>query len=186
MGYGGKTINTLRLWEAAAPDYFNFQAFSTGISWGAGRRLWKPSRSRECCIRTTRRAWVKGCGSCRNTSSWLVRSPISCAVSAEATPTGETLPDQVAIQLNDTHPSMSVPELMRILLDDAHLGWDEAWDLTRRRWRTRTIRCFPRRWRMASRMVRSSAAAASRNHPRDQPPPARFGPDPFSGRRGAR
>jgi starch phosphorylase len=42
------------------------------------------------------------------------------------------LPDKVAIQLNDTHPSMAVPELMRILLDDAHLSWDQAWDLTRR------------------------------------------------------
>jgi starch phosphorylase len=43
-----------------------------------------------------------------------------------------TLPDKVAIQLNDTHPSMAVAELMRILLDEAHLGWDQAWDLTRR------------------------------------------------------
>jgi starch phosphorylase len=42
------------------------------------------------------------------------------------------LPEKVAIQLNDTHPSMSVAELMRILLDDAHLGWDQAWDLTRK------------------------------------------------------
>jgi glycogen phosphorylase len=42
------------------------------------------------------------------------------------------LPDKVAIQLNDTHPTLAVPELMRILLDDAHLGWDEAWDLTQR------------------------------------------------------
>ena len=42
----------------------------------------------------------------------------------------QTLPRQVAIQLNDTHPSMTVPELMRILLDDARLGWDEAWELT--------------------------------------------------------
>jgi starch phosphorylase len=42
------------------------------------------------------------------------------------------LPDKAAIQLNDTHPSLAVPELMRILLDQAHLGWDEAWDLTRR------------------------------------------------------
>ena len=42
------------------------------------------------------------------------------------------LPDKVAIQLNDTHPSLAVPELMRILLDEAGLGWDEAWDLTRR------------------------------------------------------
>jgi starch phosphorylase len=43
-----------------------------------------------------------------------------------------TLPEKVAIQLNDTHPTLAVPELMRILLDDAHLGWDEAWDLTQR------------------------------------------------------
>ena len=44
----------------------------------------------------------------------------------------EELPDKAAIQLNDTHPSMAVAELMRILLDDAHLGWDQAWDLTRK------------------------------------------------------
>ena len=42
------------------------------------------------------------------------------------------LPQKVAIQLNDTHPAIAVPELMRILLDDAHLGWDQAWDLTQR------------------------------------------------------
>jgi glycogen phosphorylase len=42
------------------------------------------------------------------------------------------LPDKVAIQLNDTHPTLAVPELMRILLDDAKLEWDEAWDLTTR------------------------------------------------------
>src|ERR1700745_1040325 len=44
----------------------------------------------------------------------------------------EQLPNKAAIQLNDTHPSMAVAELMRILLDDAHLAWDEAWDITRR------------------------------------------------------
>jgi starch phosphorylase len=44
----------------------------------------------------------------------------------------DTIPEKVAIQLNDTHPTMAVPELMRILLDDAHLGWDQAWDLTQR------------------------------------------------------
>src|SRR5208283_3629377 len=43
-----------------------------------------------------------------------------------------TFPDKVAIQLNDTHPSMAVPEPMRILLDEAHIGWDQAWILTQR------------------------------------------------------
>src|SRR5262249_15629086 len=42
------------------------------------------------------------------------------------------LPDQVAIQLNDTHPALAVPELMRHLLDHAKLHWDEAWDITKR------------------------------------------------------
>src|SRR5207253_8960691 len=49
-----------------------------------------------------------------------------------ANPDWSALPEKVAIQLDDTHPAMAVPELLRILLDEAHLGWDEAWDLTRR------------------------------------------------------
>src|SRR4029077_6190657 len=42
------------------------------------------------------------------------------------------LPEKAGVQLNDTHPSMEGPELMRILLDEAKLGWDQAWDLTKR------------------------------------------------------
>jgi starch phosphorylase len=47
-------------------------------------------------------------------------------------PDWEDLPAKAAIQLNDTHPSMTVAELMRILLDDAHLGWDLSWELTKK------------------------------------------------------
>ena len=41
-------------------------------------------------------------------------------------------PGKVAVQLNDTHPTLAIPELMRLLVDDEGLGWDEAWDLTTR------------------------------------------------------
>ena len=44
----------------------------------------------------------------------------------------DLFPDKVAMQLNDTHPALAVPELMRILLDDARLGWERSWDITQR------------------------------------------------------
>ena len=132
VGFGGKTINTLRLWEAAAPDYFNFQAFSHGDFVGAVAetleaesltRVLYPddSTSMGQGLRFVQEYFLVACSLAdivrrfrRSNSDW------------------KDLPNQAAIQLNDTHPSMSVLELMRILLDDAHLGWDEAWDLTQR------------------------------------------------------
>src|SRR5260370_636895 len=132
VGYGGKTINTLRLWAAAAPDYFDFQEFGTGDFVGAlGGTLEAESLTRVLYpddsttlgheLRFIQEYFLVACSLAdlvrrflRHNTDW------------------EKLPDKVAIQLNDTHPSMSVAELMRILLDDAHLGWDTAWDLTRK------------------------------------------------------
>jgi len=132
VGYGGKTINTLRLWAAAAPDYFDFQEFGTGDFVGAlGGTLEAESLTRVLYpddsttagqqLRFVQEYFLVACSLAdlvrrflRHNTDW------------------EKLPDKAAIQLNDTHPSMSVAELMRILLDDAHLGWDQAWDLTRK------------------------------------------------------
>jgi glycogen phosphorylase len=132
VGFGGKTINTLRLWVAAAPDYFDFQRFSSGDFVGAlaetlsaeslTRVLYPDdSTSMGQGLRFVQEYFLVACSLadlvrrfCRSNADW------------------STLPEKVAIQLNDTHPTMAVPELMRILLDEAHLGWDQAWDITQR------------------------------------------------------
>src|SRR5277367_2677471 len=132
VGYGGKTINTLRLWAAAAPDYIDFRQFGTGDFVGALSetleaesltRVLYPDDSTTAGqgLRFVQEYFLVACSLAdivrrfqRHNSDW------------------EKLPEKAAIQLNDTHPSMSVPELMRILLDDVHLGWDQAWDLTKR------------------------------------------------------
>ncbi|HVI10675.1 MAG TPA: glycogen/starch/alpha-glucan phosphorylase [Candidatus Binatia bacterium] len=132
VGYGGKTINTLRLWAAGAADYFDFQQFGTGDFVGALAgtlqaesltRVLYPDDSTTAGqhLRFVQEYFLVACSLAdlirrflRHNSDWA------------------KLPEKAAIQLNDTHPSMAVAELMRILLDDAHLGWDEAWDLTRK------------------------------------------------------
>jgi len=132
VGYGGKNINTLRLWAASAPDYFDFEVFSHGefvsavaetlgaesltrvlypddsTSMGQGLRFVQEYFLVACSLADLVRRFRQG------NTDWGV------------------FPEKVAIQLNDTHPTMAVPELMRILLDDAHLGWNQAWDITQR------------------------------------------------------
>src|ERR1043166_2065483 len=126
VGYGGKTINTLRLWAAAAPDYFDFQEFSRGDFVGAVAdsltaeslpRVLYPddSTSRGQGLRFVQEYFLVACSLAdlvrrfrRSNEDW------------------NTLPEKVGIQLNHPQPSMAVPELMRILLDEAHLGWDQA------------------------------------------------------------
>ncbi|HUB45566.1 MAG TPA: glycogen/starch/alpha-glucan phosphorylase [Acetobacteraceae bacterium] len=132
VGYGGRNINTLRLWAAAAADFFDFQEFSAGefvsalaerLSAESLTRVLYPDDSTSLGqgLRFVQEYFLVACSLAdlirrfrRNNSDW------------------NALPDKVAIQLNDTHPSLAVPELMRILLDEAHLGWDLAWDLSRR------------------------------------------------------
>jgi starch phosphorylase len=132
VGYGGKTINTLRLWAAAVPDYFDFQRFSGGdfVAAMAGT-LAAESLTR---VLYPDDSTVRGQGLRFLQEYFLVACSLGDLVRRfrRGNPDWDALPEKVAIQMNDTHPTMAVPELMRILLDDAHLGWDQAWDLTQR------------------------------------------------------
>jgi starch phosphorylase len=132
VGYGGKTINTLRLWAAAAPDYFDFEKFGTGDFVGAlGETLQAESLTR---VLYPDDSTTKGQGLRFLQEYFLVACSMADLVRRfkRHNSDWEKLPEKAAIQLNDTHPSMSVPELMRILLDDVHLGWDQAWELTKK------------------------------------------------------
>jgi starch phosphorylase len=132
IGYGGQNVNTLRLWAAGAPADFDLQAFSEGDFVGALAaelaaesitRVLYPDDSTSAgrALRFVQEWFLAACSLAdlvrrfrRGNADW------------------RALPDKVAVQLNDTHPAMAVPELMRILLDEARLGWDEAFDLTTR------------------------------------------------------
>ena len=130
VGYGGKTINTLRLWGAAAQDYFDFQEFSSGDFVGAlTETLGAESLTR---VLYPDDHTTMGQGLRFVQEYFLVACSLADLVRhfRAAKSDWHTLPDKVAIQLNDTHPTMAVPELMRILLDEAHLGWDDAWAIT--------------------------------------------------------
>ena len=132
VGYGGKTINTLRLWAAAAPDYFDFQEFSSGDFVGAVAETLDGRIAHASAV--SRRFHEHGTGLRFVQEYFLVACSLADLVRRfrRSNTDWSTLPEKVAIQLNDTHPTMAVPELMRILLDEAHLGWDQAWDLTQR------------------------------------------------------
>ena len=132
VGFGGKTINTLRLWEAAASDYFNFQEFSSGDFVGALAETLQAESLTRVLYPDDHTA--KGQGLRFVQEYFLVACSLADLIRRfrKTNKDWNTLPDKVAIQLNDTHPTMAVPELMRILLDEAHLGWNEAWDLTQR------------------------------------------------------
>ena len=132
VGYGGKTINTLRLWAARAYDYFNFQEFSGGDFVAAlAETLGAGSLTRVLYPDDTT---TKGQGLRFVQEYFLVACSLADLVRRfkRTNDDWSKLPDKVAIQLNDTHPTLAVPELMRILLDEAHLDWDSAWDITKR------------------------------------------------------
>jgi starch phosphorylase len=130
VGYGARCVNTLRLWGATAPKTFGFDEFSHGDFVGAVigniaaeslTRVLYPDDSTLAgrSLRFLQEYFLVSC-SLQDILSRFQKRGNAWSV----------LPDRVAIQLNDTHPALAVSELMRVLLDQEGLGWDEAWDLT--------------------------------------------------------
>ncbi len=132
VGYGGRTINTLRLWSAGAPDSFHFHQFSHGDFVGAV--------TETLAAESITRVLYPDDSTAIGQELRFLQEYFLCACSMHdivrrfrANNTDwNLLPEKVAVQLNDTHPTISIAELMRILLDDAGLGWDQAWDITQR------------------------------------------------------
>ena len=130
VGYGGDTVNTLRLWSAKAAEEFDLDDFNRGeyvdavankvlaenltkvlypndnVFEGKELRLKQQYFFVSCTLQDILRRFKS------DGNAW------------------DVFPDKVFMQLNDTHPSLVIPELMRLLIDHEGLGWDQAWDIT--------------------------------------------------------
>ncbi len=130
VGYGGRTVNTLRLWSAHATENFNFQDFNDGDYVEAVRAKVLAENLTQVLypndnlylgkeLRLRQQYFFVAC----SLSDIIRRFKKSSAPWSD-------FPKHAAIQMNDTHPSLAVPELMRILVDEENLDWDTAWEIT--------------------------------------------------------
>jgi starch phosphorylase len=130
VGYGGKTVNVLRLWESQASGYFNWDVFNAGGYVDAQRenvesetisKVLYPNDETEAGkeLRLIQQYFFSACS---------LKDIIRRYKRAHGDDWSR-FTEQVVIQLNDTHPAIAIPELMRILVDRAELDWDSAWDI---------------------------------------------------------
>lgn len=132
-GYGTGTVNLLRLWRARASEEFNFQLFDVGdYSRAAEQKIYSENitkvlypndntpQGRELRLK---QEYFFACCSLQD---------ILRRFTAFFGNEWDRFPDKVVIQLNDTHPVVAIPELMRLLVDYYGLNWARAWDITRR------------------------------------------------------
>lgn len=130
VGYGGKTVNVLRLWESQSSSYFNWDVFNAGGYVDAQReniqsetisKVLYPNDETEAGkeLRLIQQYFFSACS---------LKDIIRRYKRAHGDDWSR-FTEQVVIQLNDTHPSIAIPELMRILVDRAELDWDSAWNI---------------------------------------------------------
>lgn len=132
VGEGRQNVNTLRLWSAKASEEFDLDVFNSG---DYERAVYDKTRSETISKVLYPNDSVQVGRELRLRQQYFF---VACSIAdilrrhlrdhRDVT----SLADKVAIQLNDTHPSIAIPELMRVLLDDHDLDWDVAWDITQK------------------------------------------------------
>jgi starch phosphorylase len=132
VGYGASTVNFLRLWESRAQHEFDFQTFNQGG--------YVESVHERALGETVSKVLYPNDKTESGKELRLVQQFffVSCSLQDiirrfhKQNETWDAFPDKAAIQLNDTHPSIAVAELMRILVDDNDLTWDESWTICKK------------------------------------------------------
>uniref|UniRef100_A0A8U8CCG9 Alpha-1,4 glucan phosphorylase n=1 Tax=Geospiza parvula TaxID=87175 RepID=A0A8U8CCG9_GEOPR len=139
-GYKNNTVNTMRLWSAKAPNDFNLQEFNMGdyieavldrnLAENISRVLYPNDNFFEGKELRLKQEYFVVAATLQDIIRRFKSSKFGCRDPVRTC--FETFPDKVAIQLNDTHPALSIPELMRILVDVEKVDWDKAWEITKR------------------------------------------------------
>jgi starch phosphorylase len=132
LGYRNNTANTLRLWKAEAPESFDFSTFNRGDYGGAVRnKVWSETLSKVLYPNDEQ---IQG-KELRLEQQYFF---VSCSLQdmlrimrVQKLPL-ERFHEKFAVQLNDTHPSIAVAELMRLLVDEHAMAWEQAWSITTR------------------------------------------------------
>ena len=182
-GYGTQGVSKLRLWQAKAPSFdmssFNAGNYNTAISQSASAELiskilYPNDNHTEGKILRLRQQYFFSAAS--------VADILGNHLNQYGTL--ENLPDKIAIQLNDTHPTIAIPEMMRILLDECSYEWDAAFDICRKvfaytnhtvmsealeKWNVDIFRStLPRIWQIVQEMNRRCRADLEKAFPGDQ------------------
>ena len=130
VGYGNHIVNTLRIWDAEAIVDFQLDSFDRGDYHKAVEQENLAKNIVEVLYPNDNH--IAGKELRLKQQYFFVSASIQAAITKFKKKHGDIskLPEKVTFQMNDTHPTVAVAELMRILLDDENLGWNEAWDIT--------------------------------------------------------
>ena len=132
VGYGNNVVDTLRIWDAEAIDNFNLESFDRG---DYHKAVEQQNLARLICeVLYPNDNHYAGKELRLKQQYFFVSASVQRAVKKYMSRHDDIhgLPEKVVFQLNDTHPTVTVPELMRILMDEYYLSWDEAWNITNR------------------------------------------------------